>query len=85
MERFASTIISADDMDACWVEVPIDIHAKYGKKRLKVHATFDGYPYDGLVCRMGTPYYMIGLRKDIRKAIGKQKGDVVDVTIEPRD
>ncbi|MDY5968391.1 MAG: DUF1905 domain-containing protein [Bacteroidales bacterium] len=85
MERFASVIISADDMDACWVEVPVDIYAKYGKKRLKVHATFDGHPYDGLVCRMGTPYYLIGIRKEIRKAIGKQKGDIVDVTIEPRE
>lgn len=45
---------------------------------------FDGTPYEGSIVRMGTPGYVLGLRKDIRRAIGKGPGDVVHVTIEPR-
>ena len=71
-------------MDAAYVVVPVDIKAVYGKGRLAVHATFDGEPYDGQVVRMGTPDYMIGVRKDIRRKIGKTFGDEVFVTIVPK-
>lgn len=80
-KSFDAEIISSNDMDACYVCVPIDIYKEFGVKRLKVHATFDGYPYDGLVLKMGTPQYIIGIRKDIRSKIGKQKGDTVRVTL----
>lgn len=33
---------------------------------------------DGSIC------YIIGIRKDIREKIGKQPGDLVEVTIEER-
>lgn len=56
----------------------------FGKGRVPVRATFDGTPYEGSIVRMGTPGYVLGLRKDIRRAIGKGPGDVVHVTIEPR-
>lgn len=83
--EFDAVIIKADDMDAAYVQVPYDIFEIYGKRRLKVHASFDGQPYDGLVLKMGTPCYIIGIRKDIRALIGKQPGDTVHVTLKPRD
>ena len=58
---------------------------------MKVHATFDGEPYDGSVVNMGVRNedgsicYIIGLRKDIRLKIGKQPGDKVRVTIRERE
>ena len=82
--EFKSTIIQNGQMDAAYIIVPIDIKEVYGKGRLSVHATFDGEPYDGQVVRMGTPDYIIGIRKDIRKKIGKTFGDEISVTIEPR-
>ncbi len=82
---FQAVLLRSGDMDAAYVEVPVDIRALYGKGRLQVHATFDGEPYDGLVLRMGTPGYIIGVRKFIRKRIGKSFGDTVEVTLEPRD
>ena len=82
--EFKSIIIQNDQMDAAYIIVPIDIKEVYGKGRLSVHATFDGEPYDGQVVRMGTPDYIIGIRKDIRKKIGKTFGDEISVTIEPR-
>ncbi len=83
--EFDAVIIKADDMDAAYVQVPYDIFEIYGKRRLMVHASFDGQPYDGLVLKMGTPCYIIGIRKDIRALIGKQPGDTVHVTLKQRD
>ena len=67
--EFDAVIIQNEDMDAAYVEVPFDIKALFGKGRLAVHATFDGVPYDGQIVKMGTPCFIIGLRKDIRKHI----------------
>ena len=80
--EFDAVILQNENMDAAYVEVPFDIKALYGKGRLAVHATFDGVPYDGQIVRMGTPCFIIGIRKDIRKQIGKSFGDVVHVTFE---
>ena len=78
--EFDAIILQNEDMDAAYVEVPFDIKALFGKGRLAVHATFDGVPYDGQIVKMGTPCFIIGVRKDIRKQIGKSFGDMVHVT-----
>ena len=82
--EFDAVILQNEDMDAAYVEVPLDIKAIFGKGRLLVHATFDGVPYDGQIVKMGTPCYIIGVRKDIRKRIGKTFGDIVKVTFRER-
>ena len=82
--EFDAIILQNENMDAAYVEVPFDIKALFGKGRLLVHATFDGEPYDGQIVKMGTPCFIIGLRKDIRKKIGKTFGDVVHVTFTER-
>ena len=82
--EFSAIILQNEDMDAAYVEVPFDIKAIFGKGRLLVHATFDGVPYDGQIVKMGTPCYIIGVRKDIRKQIGKTFGDKVIVTFRER-
>ena len=82
--EFDAIIIQNEDMDAAYVEVHFDIKALFGKGRLAVHATFDSVPYDGQIVKMGTPCFIIGLRKDIRKQIGKSFGDMVHVTFYER-
>ena len=82
--EFDAVIIQNENMDAAYVEVPFDIKEIFGKGRLLVHATFDGEPYDGQIVKMETPFYIIGIRKDIRKKIGKTFGDVVHVKFEER-
>ena len=82
--EFDAIILQNGSMDAAYVEVPFDIRTLFGKGRLLVHATFDGEPYDGQIVKMGTPCYIIGLRKDIRKQIGKTFGDTVHVTFIER-
>lgn len=83
--EFDAVIVKNPDMDAAYVQVPFDIKEIFGKSRLLVHASFDGEPYDGQVVKMGTPCYIIGVRKDIRARIGKQPGDVVHVTLKERE
>ncbi|MBP5547679.1 MAG: DUF1905 domain-containing protein [Bacteroidales bacterium] len=85
MLEFHAEILQNEEMDAAYVEVPFDIKTIFGKGRLSVHATFDGVPYDGQIVKMGTPCYIIGVRKDIRKKIGKIFGDQVHVTFCERD
>lgn len=82
--EFEPLIAKVPDMDAAYIEVPDDVQKELGKGRVPVHVTFDGEPYDGQMVRMGTPCYIIGLRKDIRAKIGKQPGDMVRVTVEKR-
>ena len=81
---FEAVIIKKEGMDAAYIEVPLDIKQVFGKGRVLVHATFDGMAYDGQIVKMGTPHYILGIRKDIRAKIGKQAGDSVLVTIVER-
>ncbi|MBP3763731.1 MAG: DUF1905 domain-containing protein [Bacteroidales bacterium] len=87
--RFTATVIRNGDMDAAYIVVPVDIRALYGKGRLKVEATFDGYPYSGSVVNMGVKdaegniCYILGIPKAVRTAIGKTFGDEVEVGITP--
>lgn len=82
--EFEAMIMQNEAMDAGYIIVPYNIKELYGRGRLLVHATFDGTFYDGQVVKMGTPYYLIGIPKAIRKKIGKTFGDSVLVTIEER-
>ena len=89
--EYESMIYNAEQKGGAYVIFPYDIREEFGKGRVKVHATFDGEPYDGSVVNMGVKNedgsvcYIIGLRKDIRLRIGKQPGDTVYVTIQERD
>jgi len=82
VHEFVAEIKKVPDIDGAYVEIPFDVKAVFGKGRVKVHATFDGEPYDGSLVRMGTPCHIIGIRKEIRAKIGKQPGDLIKVTIE---
>ncbi len=85
--EFEAVIQKVPDQDGAYIVFPYDIKAEFGKGRVKVHATFDGQPYDGSIVNMGVKNpdgsvcYIIGIRKDIRDKIGKQPGDRVRGTI----
>jgi len=82
-------VIEASDIGkgGAYVRFPYDVRSEIGKGRAKVHATFDGEPYDGSVVNMGVKNadgsvcYVIGVLKEIRQRIGKQPGDIVRVTV----
>lgn len=83
--KFRATILQNGNMDAAYVEVPYDIKELFGKGRLLVNATFDGIPYRGQVVKMGTPCYIIGVTRQIRRQIGKSFGDTIEVVLQERD
>lgn len=89
--EFEALIKKVPDIDGAYIEFPYDLKAEFGKGRVKVHATFDGEPYDGSIVNMGVKNddgsicYIIGLPKGIRSKIGKQPGDNVKVTIIERE
>ncbi|CAH1855261.1 DUF1905 domain-containing protein [Convivina intestini] len=74
-----------------YVEFPYNIREEFGKGRVKVHATFDGEPYDGSIMNMGVKHadgsvcYIIGILKAIRAKLGKGIGDTVHVTVQARE
>ncbi|NLC06649.1 MAG: DUF1905 domain-containing protein [Syntrophomonadaceae bacterium] len=82
--EFDAIILKVPDIDGAYVEFPYEVRKEFGKGRVKVHAAFDGIPYEGSLVKMGTPGHIIGVRKDIRAKIGKQPGDMVHVTIKER-
>jgi len=84
MHEFEAKIHKVPDIDGAYIEIPFDVKATFGKGRVPVNATFDGFPYQGSLVKMGTPCHILGIRKDIRQQIGKQPGDTVFVTIEER-
>ena len=75
------------DDGGAYVIFPWDIREEFGKGRVKVHASFDGIPYDGSIVNMGVKNpdgsvcYIIGVLKAIRKALGKSNGDCLHVII----
>lgn len=85
------TIIHENERGGAYVAFPWNIREEFGKGRVKVHATFDGVPYDGSLVNMGIKdekgdiVYIIGLLKSIRTQLDKGEGDTIHVTIESRE
>ncbi len=90
MKRFEYDTVLHENPDngGAYVAFPWDIRAEFGKGRVKVHAEFDGIPYDGSIVNMGvknddgTICYIIGVLKSIRKKLNKHDGDTIHVVIE---
>ena len=86
---FDAVLHDVPDKGGAYVVFPWNIREEFGKGRVKVHAAFDGLPYDGSIVNMGVKdeageiCYIIGVLKSIRQAIGKQPGDNVRVTVSP--
>ncbi len=65
--EYESLIYNADKKGGAYVIFPYDIRLEFGKGRVKVHAAFDGEPYDGSIVNMGVKNedgsicYIIGL------------------------
>ncbi len=87
---FDAVIHEIPDNGGAYVIFPWDIRQEFGKGRVKVHAEFDGVPYDGSIVNMGlknddgSVCYLIGVLKSIRNKLGKGEGDTVHVEISER-
>ena len=87
---FTAALHETPDNSGAYIIFPWDIRKEFGKGRVRVHATFDGIPYDGSVVNMGVKNengeicYVIGVLKSIRKRLGKKDGDSIHVVITER-
>ena len=84
-------VLHEESDGGAWVAFPWDIREEFGKGRVKVHASFDGIPYDGSVVNMGlknedgSGCYVLGVLKAIRQKLGTADGDTIRVTVEIRE
>lgn len=75
--EFQAVILPVSDKGGAYIILPYDIRQEFGKGRAKVHATFDGHPYDGSIVNMGMKdevgniCYIFGIQKTISAAIGR--------------
>lgn len=83
--EFNAVIKKVEGIDGAYIDFPYDVREEFGKGRVKVHARFETAEYDSSLVRMKTPCHIIGIRQDIRKAIGKQPGDTIHVQIWERE
>ncbi|MCH4005820.1 MAG: DUF1905 domain-containing protein [Eubacterium sp.] len=87
---FKATLHENEEGGGAYVIFPWNIREEFGKGRVKVHAEFDGIPYDGSIVNMGVKdengdiCYVIGVLKSIRKELGKVDGDTIAVKITER-
>ena len=77
---FTATI-EAGDRGGAFVFVPFDVKETFGSGRPKVRALIDGHEYRGSLANMGQGH-VLGIRKDVRAAIGKDVGDEVRIEVE---
>ena len=74
MKQYEYDAVLHEDPDSggAYVAFPWDIRQEFGKGRVKVHALFDGIPYEGSIVNMGVKNpdgsvcYIIGVLKSIR-------------------
>ena len=75
--EFQAVILPVSDKGGAYIIFPYDIRQEFGKGRVKVHAIFDGHPYDGSIVDMGMKNevgnicYILGIQKAISAAIGR--------------
>ena len=88
--EYDAVIRELPEKGGAYVVFPWNIREEFGKGRVKVHATFDGIPYDGSIVNMGVKNedgsvcYILGMLKAIRAQLGKGDGDSVHIVIVER-
>ena len=82
-KSFKVTLKKPEGFNSAYFVVPFDVQKVFGTRaQVKVKGTLDGYPYRGSIVPMGGGVHVMGLRKEIRDAIGKSAGDTVKVVME---
>jgi hypothetical protein len=65
----------------CFIPLTFDPRAAFGKVRVPVKVTLNGYTYRSTIAAMGGPA-CIPLRKSNREAAGLEGGEVIEVRLE---
>lgn len=81
--EFEAVLDGVEGTEALSINFPYDVEKLYGTRgQVKVKVTYDGVLYRGSLAKMGHHCHFLVVRKDIRKQIGKNAGDTVQVTVQ---
>lgn len=78
-KTFKATIVR--EGSSCYIPVPFDPGAVFGKVRAPVKVTLHGYTYRSTIAAMGQGAFL-PLRKSNREAAGLEGGETLPVTLE---
>lgn len=79
--EYEAIILKNEEHSAAYCEIPFNVFETFGKKRLKIRASFDEVEYRGLLTPMGGEYGLF-MNKAIREKVGKTFGEIVHISIE---
>lgn len=80
-QTFETVLVKHENLDATGIQIPFDVEAVFGAKRVPVKAEINGAEYRGSTARMGGKY-MLGVPKEFRTRAGIAAGDHIVVTLE---
>ena len=80
-QTFETVLIKHGKMEATGIEIPFDVEAVFGAKRVPVKAVINGAEYRGSIVRMGGKY-LLGIPRAFRDEAGIAAGDNIVVTVE---
>lgn len=80
-QTFETVLFKHGTLDATGIEIPFDVEAVFGAKRVPVKAVINGAEYRGSIARMGGKY-LLGIPKEFRERAGIAAGEHIVVTLE---
>ncbi len=80
-QTFETVLVKHEKLDATGIEIPFDVEAVFGAKRVPVKAVINDAEYRGSIARMGGKY-VLGVPKEFRQRAGIAAGEHIVVTLE---